>query len=126
MPLKNISGQSYKVTIRTLGSSLVCSKSASMHIVNGSILDVGAAWRSWQRCSCIIFIGRRFSKNGEIKLVGKLVLTTWQLRFKCLLTSLIFSYLLVDRMESVKIIKIIQHSMSSFWDTEQNYHHLAL
>ena len=39
-----------------------------MHIVNCSILNVGTVWRNkWRRCSSILFIRIRFSKNDAVK-----------------------------------------------------------
>ena len=49
---------------------LKCSKSASMHKINSSILDVRTVCRSWRRFSWIIFIGIRFSNNDAVKVIA--------------------------------------------------------
>ena len=38
-----------------------------MHRGDCSILDVGTVWRSWRRCSWILFIGKRYSINDPVK-----------------------------------------------------------
>ena len=64
----------------TYALCLTCSKSASKYRGTCSIMEAGAVWRSWRRCSSIIFIEISLSIYDTVKrYCEKLVLklTSW-------------------------------------------------